>query len=54
MTYWSVYSYLKQVNGQTSIGELVKRFLDVDMIAKGVKEYNDMARKNPYYEVLKI
>lgn len=53
VSHWHVYSYLKQVNGKTSLRELLNKFSDADKIMEGIKEYNEMAIEHPYYKTFK-
>jgi len=54
MFHWDVYSYLKQVNGKTSVNELMMKFPDEEDVREGIVEYNEMTKENPYYEEMKI
>lgn len=51
MSRWEVYSFLKQVNGQAGMHDLIEAFPEMswDELMEGLTEYNMMTKKDDRY-----
>ena len=56
MSRWEVYSFLKQQNGQVSMGGLRTMFPNISKheLKEGIIEYNLMARRQGYFQEVRL